>query len=108
MPAVNHTHSYVKMRGRRDYPNTLWFKCNDPKCTHYAPYKLVLGKASLCFGCGEEFVLTAADLRRSKPKCLKCSDTKQARIHKTAAAIVNDLFGDLDDKKDNGDGHEDL
>lgn len=51
---------------------------------NYAP--VLVGKLSICTACSREFVLTIEDLRRNKPVCLYCANTKEGREFRIAAA----------------------
>lgn len=84
MPALNHVHSYQRLDGKR-------WRCTDPYCTHTTPTELVAGKASKC-GCGAEFILDREAMRRRTPKCLNCSDTAKARLHKRAQMLIHSIL----------------
>jgi hypothetical protein len=53
------------------------------------------GKLSLCTACGSQFILTREDLKRAKPKCLNCSNTKKARTFKKAQQLTQYLGTDM-------------
>jgi hypothetical protein len=80
MAGLKHIHSYVRCPNRKNF-----YKCDDPYCTHFVPRDLILGKACHC-ACGAEFVLTREDLRRARPRCPNCSDTKVGREYRAAQA----------------------
>lgn len=90
MPAIDHVHTYVRLKSRKDH-----YKCNDPYCTHIAHKELIEGKANKCPFCQTEFVLSKDDLRRAKPRCINCSDTAKARAHKKAKDVVVTAFDHL-------------
>lgn len=98
MPALKHTHSYVRMKeyGRKDKrtkSGELVFKCNDPRCTSFAPRSMVLGKMSLCPSCGvNEFKLDHDALARVTPKCPACRNTKEGKQIQAARNIVQELL----------------
>lgn len=83
MPVQEHIHTYVKYKGRPGF-----YRCNAKDCTHFIDKERILGKMSRCNSCGAEFQLTQEDLRRAKPKCLECSNTKRARIHKKTMELA--------------------
>lgn len=85
MPSMNHVHTYVRFT--KDV-----FRCSDKHCYHTANKTILVGKASICNECGEEFVLSRQDLRRARPRCLKCSKTKKALIQQSAAGLIDNLF----------------
>jgi len=93
MPSLKHTHSYVRYGKKRSSP----YKCNDPKCTHYAPKALILGKETLCPECRQTvFILTVEDLKRVVPKCKNCSNTQDARLYRQAKSILEDMVAPTD------------
>lgn len=83
MPAIAHIHTYVKYKNRPGF-----YRCEAPDCTHIIDKELLLGKLSLCSLCGSQMILTREDLRRAKPRCLNCSETKKAKLHKKANEIT--------------------
>ena len=89
MPSLNHIHTFVKY-GKKSY------RCFDPECTSIYSKDMLHGKASKCTDCGSEFILTHEDLKRARPKCLKCSNTKEARTFQAAARLFEGL-GQKDD-----------
>lgn len=93
MPAINHVHSYIRLKHRKDH-----YKCGDPYCTHIAHKELIEGKADKCPFCGNEFVLTKDDPRRAKPRCIDCSNTASARKFKNARDIVSTNLNNLDEE----------
>lgn len=93
MPSLKHTHTYVKYKKRPGY-----WRCADPKCSHYTDHESCVGKASLCNVCGNEFVLTYADLQNVKPRCLNCSETKEAREFRKVKAIAETFLSGLSEE----------
>lgn len=85
MPSLKHTHTYTRYKKH-------YYKCNDPQCTHFADRSLILGKMNKCPFCGKEWVLTKEDLRRATPRCIECSDTKQAKVFDKAKAAASLIF----------------
>ena len=82
---LRHVHTYVK------YKRGL-YKCNDPHCTHFADREFLVGKASLCTVCGQEFILSRESLKRKNPRCLDCSNTTEARQHRRAKELISSLI----------------
>ena len=89
MPSIVHTHTYVRYKSRPGY-----FRCDSPDCTHFIDKESVLGKISLCTTCGEQFLLSREDLKRARPKCLNCSNTKKAKQHKKVQKLTESLGTD--------------
>lgn len=48
----------------------------------------------MCNICGAQFQLTYRDLERAQPRCINCSDTKQARLAKKAKELTRYLGTD--------------
>ena len=66
MPALKHTHQYVRMRENKDT-----YLCAHPDCSHYQKRELLVGKRSTCI-CGEEFILNYKALTLKRPHCENC------------------------------------
>ena len=67
--AVRHTHKYYRLK------DGLWH-CALSDCTHYMPRNVeeqVEGKKSLCWECGEEFILDERAMESARPVCFACS-----------------------------------
>lgn len=79
MPAINHIHTYKRLILKSGRNSPARYMCADPDCSHNTLADLLIGKSSLCNKCHEKFVLTYEDLRRAKPLCINCSNTKEAR-----------------------------
>lgn len=87
-PDRNHIHTF-----RRSPLDKTKMICQDPRCTTYQhPIILLRGKAALCNKCGNQFTLTDEDLRRAKPICIMCSNTKKGEAARAAKDLTNKLF----------------
>lgn len=85
-----HTHTYVRM-------SKDTFKCDDPKCTHFAHRALVLGKESICAVCHDQvIILDKNSLRRARPRCIQCSNTDEAKKIRERASILKGLGFDTE------------
>lgn len=106
MSVLNHTHQYVLMKINRFetkmYNQEPVYKCNDPKCSHWAPYSMVINKLSRCGKCGQtEFILTRQKLRhRSKispytaiPVADCCSKSEKAKEQRRIRTIMDEVLG---------------
>ena len=49
------------------------YRCSLPDCNHYLVPELVAGKKSICWRCGDPFVITTNLLRLAKPHCKNCT-----------------------------------
>lgn len=76
MPSLDHTHIYVARSPKKDS-----FRCDHPDCSHLMLNKSdLIGKRTVCAVCRENsFLLTVEDLRRKRPRCINCKETKEAR-----------------------------
>jgi hypothetical protein len=55
--------------------NAIFF-CTMPDCNFKINIKLALGKRSICWLCGNEFIMTDYSLRLAKPHCEDCHKPK--------------------------------
>jgi hypothetical protein len=66
--AKRHTHRYHNIAGR--------WHCSLPDCTHFMPGNVadnIVGKKSVCWDCGNEFLLDEISLAMDKPICAACN-----------------------------------
>lgn len=71
MPSKKHIHKYRRVKLKPS--GKIVYACALPDCTHYQRSELVIGKSSICWTCGKDFVLTPALLsQRAKPSCKSC------------------------------------
>ena len=91
--ALKHTHIFEKIK----INGQIFYRCSHGECWFRAPKSEMLGKKTLCVICQKnEFTLSREDLKRAKPRCLDCSNTKEAREKKQ--------LGDKSDEAGPGDG----
>jgi len=93
MPSLNHIHTYRRVRATQDGKHFLYM-CTDPHCTFRSPKIFLVGKAALCNSCHNEFVLTSEDLRRAKPVCPNCSQTKDAKEFRRLREALRETFNE--------------
>ncbi len=61
-----HVHKYRRFV----WPNgTKAFRCTLPACHHFIAEHLIVGKKSVCWRCGNEFVINEKTARLAKPQC---------------------------------------
>ena len=68
-----HPHKYMKIRG-------IWY-CALPDCTHFMPRNMelgVMGKKSVCWNCGEEFIMDERSIKMEQPICYDCTPEGEA------------------------------
>jgi hypothetical protein len=66
-----HIHKYY--RDNESYMR-CW-ACGLPDCSHYMPphiEKQIVGKQSICWQCGEVFILDSEALKEIRPRCIAC------------------------------------
>lgn len=81
-----HIHSYESRTGGKTY------MCTHPQCNHYLLRRDVRGKLSLCPQCMKNtLILDSAALKRYRPLCVMCRDTKEAKEVKRLAAQLKEL-----------------
>lgn len=94
MAVLKHTHQYVRVKGMVRDGKPYMYRCAHPHCTHREERAFLEGRASICNTCGTEFKLTYEDTRKSKPQCLNCSKTKEARNYRASKATIANLFNE--------------
>jgi hypothetical protein len=68
-----HIHKYKRLRYKSG--NEIFF-CALPDCNQKINPALALGKRSLCWRCGEAFIMNEYALRLAKPHCEACHKPK--------------------------------
>jgi hypothetical protein len=71
--ADKHVHKYRRLKYKSG--NMIFF-CALPDCNQKINISLALGKRSICWRCGEPFVMTEYSLRLAKPHCENCHRPK--------------------------------
>ena len=95
---MNHTHAYVRMKRPPGSKDPLgYYQCAFPDCTHSKHKGALIGKLSVCLECQDEFILTAADLKKAKPLCPKHDKKGRKEIIKEILD-ENPETQDLDEK----------
>lgn len=64
-------HKYHKI----DLGYATVFACAEPSCTHYMPKhmeQILEGKNSICWACGEKFMMDSDALKMQRPQCMNC------------------------------------
>lgn len=79
---TTHTHKFKRLKYKT---GNVTFFCALPDCNVKINPSLALGKRSLCWRCGEPFILTEYSLRLAKPHCESCHKPKNPELHGNAA-----------------------
>ena len=98
MPSLDHTHTYIRWKTTK--LGVTYYRCNHANCTHFIDKDLIVGKTTLCSNCGDQFILSHEDLRRAKPRCLSCSNTKEAKTIRMARSIMDSIIPKEDELLD--------
>jgi hypothetical protein len=73
MTKIQHVHKLKRLRYKSG--NEVFF-CTLPDCSFKSNIALSLGKRSICWRCGSEFILDEYSLRLAKPHCSECHKPK--------------------------------
>lgn len=86
-----HIHEFARRKDAQGKPSK-YYQCRDPHCfAEYHKQKLK-GKKSICAVCHKkELILDYEQLRRAEPRCLDCSQTKQAVSLKDKKDVLQSL-----------------
>jgi hypothetical protein len=76
--------------------NTLYF-CALPDCHFKLNPGMALGKRSICWRCGEPFIMTEYSLRLAKPHCANCHKPKVVKEHEMTEAEAKEISEVHDD-----------
>jgi ribosomal protein S27AE len=100
MPKISHVHKLKRLRYKSG--NDIFF-CALPDCAFKTNISLVLGKRSICWRCGESFVMNEYSIRLSKPHCNNCHKPKKETDTRDMGeymkdSIINGLVGMYSDK----------
>lgn len=85
MTTTKHIHKLKRLKFKSG--NIIFF-CALPDCSHKTNIALALGKRSICWRCGEPFIMNEYSLRLAKPHCDNCHKPKnQTEIILNSAAL---------------------
>ncbi len=73
MTKTTHTHKFKRLVYKSG--NAIFFCCL-PDCSTKINPALALGKRSICWRCGQEFILNEYSLRLARPHCSQCHKPK--------------------------------
>lgn len=89
MAKTQHTHKFKRLKYKS---GNITFFCTLPDCTVKINPQLALGKRSICWRCGSDFILNEYALRLAKPHCPSCHKPKHGGIdHNKAQELINTL-----------------
>ena len=82
MPATRrHTHKYHKVNMGHKKPYIV-YACALPHCRHYVVQNAAIGKMTICWKCGNEFILNrnSDGTVNAKPICPECKQGTQKKV----------------------------
>jgi hypothetical protein len=82
-----HVHKLKRLKYKSG--NIIFF-CSLPDCTFKTNIALALGKRSLCWRCGKDFIMSEYSLRLAKPHCDACHKPKLEQLD-TGRNILMDI-----------------
>ncbi len=77
MARQRHIHKYRKLHLKF---RNIW-SCALDDCSHHMPHDLtdkLIGKASLCWRCGEKFILDEDNMKDDMPVCYNCKPSTKS------------------------------
>lgn len=94
MPSINHIHKYERGFLDKEKKEKI-FQCRLENCSHWLRSMFILNKKSICWKCGNEFLIDKYSSQMRRPKC-GCG-TKREVIGKIAnvSEDMNDLLKKL-------------
>ncbi len=93
MTKSQHIHKFKRLKYKSG--NSIFF-CILPDCNQKINISLALGKRSICWRCGEPFIMTEYSLRLAKPHCNNCHKPKK----EIRGATFKDAIEALDNIKE--------
>ena len=89
----SHIHKYERVNIGVNRPHFI-YKCSLPNCTHYVSERLVAGRLSICWRCGEAFVIRKGKNGvLKKPHCLGCTKRKDESLDRAAEMLAEKFVG---------------
>lgn len=77
MAKTTHVHKFRRHTYKSG--NTMYF-CALPDCNAKIAPNLTLGKRSICWRCGDDFIMNEYSIRLAKPHCNACHKPKNATL----------------------------
>lgn len=78
--AKKHIHKYMRQALRHI---TVW-RCALPQCSHFMPphfNDLIIGRASICWSCGNTFTLDESAMADDMPTCINCRQSSNEEVN---------------------------
>lgn len=81
-----HIHKFKRLKYKSG--NEIFF-CALPDCNKKSNPALLLGKRSICWRCGSEFIMNDYALRLAKPHCEGCHKPKKEELNTDREVLVD-------------------
>lgn len=93
---IKTTHVHKLKRLKYKTGNSIFF-CALPDCSFKTNTALALGKRSICWRCGESFIMNEYSLRLAKPHCENCHKPKGMKTEEFREVVIaaSDVFREL-------------
>jgi hypothetical protein len=97
MPVYKHTHKYEKKDVGKVDKEVIVYACALPGCTHYLRPELLNNKFSICWKCGETFIIRRdKNGFMKKPWCDECRESlKKNKLEPKIETNLDMLIRDL-------------
>ncbi len=92
MTKAAHVHRLKRLKYKSG--NTIFF-CALPDCSFKTNISLALGKRSICWRCGEPFIMSDYSLRLAKPHCDACHKPKGVSSEEFQDTLITDGIKNL-------------
>jgi len=91
---AKNSHTHKLKRHRYKTGNEVFFCCIED-CSLKLALALALGKRSICWRCGEPFIMSEYSIRLAKPHCDSCHLPKGSKLVNTAVGENDKLVFDV-------------
>ena len=59
---------------------TLIFRCGLPNCPHFLYEPMIIARVSICWRCGNRFIITSKSVRAKKMHCEECTRERYNKV----------------------------
>lgn len=81
---------------RTEFSNsgTTIYRCGLPGCPHFVYEPLVIGRFSVCWRCGNDFIINKKTIRNRKLHCEECTKGKE-QVRKDVPKLIDEFIKGL-------------
>jgi hypothetical protein len=90
---MKHVHKYKRMKVGKNKSYEI-FRCFQPGCTHYIGADHIINRQSICWQCGDPFIITYK-LIKVKPTCQDCKDNKKRTAKPIEDFSLEDMLANI-------------